>query len=92
MTLCLCENRAVGDAEGYEVRFANGDTEVADSLWGARHALASRVAFAADPAHPRDVLPARIYRLGPQFFGGRTFAEEILTVSELAAVAPEERG
>jgi hypothetical protein len=82
----------VGDAEGYEVRLANGDTEVADSLWGARHAIARRVAFAADPARPGDVLPARIYRLGRQFFGGRTFAEEILTASELAAVSREEPG
>jgi hypothetical protein len=82
----------MGEGERYEVQLANGETELADSLWGARHALARRVAFAADPARPLDVLPARIYRLGRQFFGGRTFAEEILTASELTAVSSDEPG
>jgi hypothetical protein len=82
----------VGDAERYEVQLASGETEVADSLWGARHVVARRVAFASDPADPAEILPARIYRLGRQYFGGRTFAEEIRTANELTAVSSEEHG
>ena len=74
--------------ERFEVRLANGETEVASSLWGARHVIARRAAFDADPLRPANVLPARIYKLGPQFFGGRTFAEEIRTVSELSPEPP----
>ena len=36
-----------------------------------------------DPLHPRNVLPARIYKLGKQYFGGRVFAEEILSLRDL---------
>jgi hypothetical protein len=32
------------------------------------------------------VLPARIFKLGPQYFGGSIFAEETLSVSELSPV------
>jgi len=66
------------------VQLANGDREIVDSLWAAHHAIARRAAFDADPLRPRNVLPARIYRLGKQYFGGRVFAEEILSVSELS--------
>jgi hypothetical protein len=41
-------------AESFEVKLANGEVETADSLWGARHALARRAAFAAR----RDPQPA----------------------------------
>jgi hypothetical protein len=68
----------------YEVEFPNGERETADSLWGAHHAIARRAAFDVDPLKPRNVLPARIYKLGKQYFGGRVFAEEILSVSELS--------
>ena len=68
----------------YEVEFPNGERETADSLWGAHHAIARRAAFDIDPLKPRNVLPARIYKLGKQYFGGRVFAEEILSVSELS--------
>jgi hypothetical protein len=73
----------------YEVKFANGETEIADSLWGAHHAIARRAAFDMDPLRPTNVLPARIFKLGPQFFGGRTFAEEILSVGELTPAPPD---
>ena len=73
----------------YEVKLANGETEIADSLWGAHHAIARRAAFDRDPLRPTNVLPARIYKLGPQFFGGRTFAEEIVSVSELTPAPPD---
>jgi hypothetical protein len=78
----------VADEERYEVRLANGETEHADSLWGARHVIARRAAFDTDPLRPANVLPARIYKLGRQFFGGRTFAEEIRTVGELSPGPP----
>jgi hypothetical protein len=78
----------VVDAEQYEVRLANGEVEVADSLWGAHHAIARRAAFDADPLKPRNVLPARISKLGKQYFGGRVFVEEILTVKELSTNEP----
>ena len=41
-----------------------------------------------DPLHPRNVLPARIYKLGKQYFGGRVFAEEVLSVRELNPETP----
>jgi hypothetical protein len=78
----------VADAERYEVRLANGDVEIADSLWGAHHAIARRAAFAADPLKPRSVLPARISKLGKQYFGGRVFVEEILSVKDLSTNEP----
>ena len=68
----------------YEVEFPNGEREAADALWGAHHAIARRAAFDIDPLKPRNVLPARIYKLGRQYFGGRVFAEEIRSVSELS--------
>jgi hypothetical protein len=67
----------------YEVLLANGERETVDSLWAAHHAIARRAAFDADPLRPRNVLPARIYKLGKQYFGGRVFAEEILSVRDL---------
>jgi hypothetical protein len=73
----------------YEVKLANGDVEVADSLWGARHLLAQRVAFAPDPTRPSTVLPATVSKLGRQFFGGRVFVETITTVAELSAISDE---
>jgi hypothetical protein len=72
------------DAIQYEVKLANGDVEVADSLWGARHIVARRAAFAPDPVRPTTVLPATISKLGKQFFGGRAFVERIEAVSELS--------
>jgi hypothetical protein len=78
----------VTDDARYEVRLANGEVEVAESLWGAHHAIARRAAFDADPLDPRNVLPARISKLGRQYFGGRTFVEEIRSVSELAPDPP----
>ena len=72
----------------YEVQLANGDREIADSLWAAHHVIARRAAFDADPLRPRNVLPARIYKLGKQYFGGRVFVEEILTVVELSTNEP----
>jgi hypothetical protein len=78
----------VADETQYEVQLANGDREVAASLWAAHHAVARRAAFDADPLRPVNVLPARIYKLGPQFFGGRVFHEEITSVSELSPSPP----
>jgi hypothetical protein len=78
----------VAAEERFEVRLANGETEVASSLWAAHHVIARRAAFDADPLRPANVLPARISRLGPQFFGGRTFVEEIRTVRELSPEPP----
>jgi hypothetical protein len=72
----------------YEVQLANGDREITDSLWAAHHVIARRAAFDADPLRPRNVLPARIYKLGKQYFGGRVFAEEILSVRELSPEPP----
>jgi hypothetical protein len=74
----------------YEVSLANGETETAESLWGAYHVVARRAAFDADPLHPRNVLPARITRLGKQYFGGRVFVEEIATVGELSALSSQD--
>ncbi len=78
------------DDTRYEVRFPNGRREIADSLWGAHHLVARRAAFDTDPLRPTNVLPARIFRLGPQYFGGSVFAEEILSVSELSPTPPPE--
>ena len=77
----------MGDDERFEVRLANGDVEAADSLWGARHIVARRVAFDDDPLDPRNVLPAEISRTGPNLFGGRVFVELISTVTELSTNA-----
>ena len=74
----------------YEVRFPNGDREIADSLWGAHHLIARRAAFDTDPLRPTNVLPARIFKLGQQYFGGSVFAEEIMSVSELSPTPPGE--
>jgi hypothetical protein len=73
----------VGEELQYEVRFSNGEVEVADSLWAAHHLIARRAAFAEDPLRPRDVFPARISKLGKQFFGGRAFVSELMSVREL---------
>ena len=73
----------------YEVKLANGDVEIADSLWGARHLVSQRVAFAPDPTRPSGVLPVTISKLGKQFFGGRVFVETIATAAELSAIPPE---
>jgi hypothetical protein len=70
--------------ESYEVELANGEKKTADSLWGAHHAIARRAAFDTDPLEPRNVLPARIYKVGKQYFGGKVFAEEIRSVDELS--------
>jgi hypothetical protein len=69
---------------GFEVRFANGDVETADSLWGARHAVARRAAFDTDPTHPVNVLPAEIWKTGANVFRGRVYVETINKVSELS--------
>jgi hypothetical protein len=73
----------MSDETRYEVQLANGERETVDSLWAANHAIARRAAFDADPLRPRNVLPARIYKLGKQYSGGRVFAEEILSVRDL---------
>ncbi len=73
------------DAIAYEVRLANGETESAESLWGARHVVARRAAFDADPLRPVNVLPAEIWKVGANFFGGRVFVETIRSVGELSA-------
>ena len=80
----------MAEEKHYEVRFPNGDREVADSLWAAHHLIARRAAFDSDPLHPTNVLPARIFKLGKQYFGGSVFAEEILSVSELSPTPPAE--
>ncbi|HWB22737.1 MAG TPA: hypothetical protein VG652_07595 [Gaiellaceae bacterium] len=74
----------MADQERYEARLANGDVEVADSLWGARHHIARRAAFDENPLQPRNVLPAEIWKTGSQLFGGRAFVEKIFTVGELS--------
>ena len=68
----------------FEARLANGDVEVAESLWGARHAIARRVAFDADPLNPRNVLPAEIWKKDKSLFGGQVFVEKIFTAAELS--------
>ena len=72
------------DAIVFEIRLANGDVETADSLWGARHAVARRAAFDENPLEPRNVLPAEIWKKAPNLFGGGVFVEKILTVAELS--------
>jgi hypothetical protein len=69
----------------FEAKLANGETERADSLWGARHVVARRVAFDVDPLNPRNVLPAEIWKLEPATFGGRVFVELISSPSDLTA-------
>lgn len=71
-------------APKFEVRLADGEVEIADSLWAARHLIARRVAFADDPTDPRNVLPAKIWQRAPNLFGGRAFVEEIRTTAELS--------
>ena len=68
----------------FEARLANGDIEVADSLWGARHHIARRAAFDRDPLNPSNVLPAEIWKTGPTLFGGRALVESIFAVAELS--------
>jgi hypothetical protein len=75
----------VADEIRFEARLANGEVEVADSLWGARHQIARRVAFDTDPLDPRNVLPAEIWKMGAHLFGGRAFVEKIFTAAELSA-------
>jgi hypothetical protein len=69
----------------YEARLANGESERAESLWGARHVVARRIAFASDPLDPRDVLPAEIWKLDRSVFGGRVFVEQIASPTDLTA-------
>jgi hypothetical protein len=47
----------MSEGVSFEVRLANGDKEVADSLWGARHVVARRAAFDKDPLRPVNALP-----------------------------------
>jgi hypothetical protein len=68
----------------YEVKLANGEVEVAESIWGARHIIARRVAFDRDPLNPLNVLPAEIWRTGRHLYGGRVFVERIYATSELS--------
>jgi len=79
-----CKNPDV--AAQFEVRLANGELEVAESLWGARHLIARRLAFHPDPLNPRSVLPAEISKTGENLFGGRVFVERISTPAELSTV------
>ena len=72
--------------ERYEARLANGERESADSLWGARHVVARRVAFDANPLDPRNVLPAEIWKTAPAVFGRGVFVERIETAAELTAL------
>lgn len=69
---------------GFQVRFSDGEVETVDSLWGARHAVARRVAFDTDPLRPRNALPAEIYRLDARVFGGRVFVERIDSAADLS--------
>ena len=77
---------------GFEVRLANGEKDVADSLWGARHILARRAAFDTDPLRPVNVLPAEIWKLDPSKFGGRVYVETVSAVSELSELGDPEAG
>ena len=72
--------------ERYEARLANGERESADSLWGARHVVARRVAFDTNPLDPRNILPAEIWKQSPAVFGGGVFVERIETAAELTAL------
>ncbi|HEX4521822.1 MAG TPA: hypothetical protein VH063_19770 [Gaiellaceae bacterium] len=76
------------DETRFEVQLADGTRETADSLWGAHHVIARRAAFDTNPVKPVNVLPAKIWKLGAQYFGGRTFLEEILSVNELSPDPP----
>jgi hypothetical protein len=76
----------VSEGTTFEVRLANGETEQADSLWGARHAIARRAAFDTDPLHPRNVLPAEVWKAGPNVFGRGIFVERVQTAAELSAI------
>ena len=67
----------------FEARLANGESERAESLWGARHIVARRVAFDTDPLNPRNVLPAEIWKLDRAVFGGKVFVELISSPSDL---------
>jgi hypothetical protein len=75
----------VADDVRYEVRFDDGEVEVADSLWAAHHLIARRAAFADDPLRPHGVFPVRISKLGKQFFGGRVFVSEVGSAAELSS-------
>jgi hypothetical protein len=68
----------------FEIRLANGEVEIGESLWGARHIVARRVAFDTDPLDPRNVLPAEIWKTGPNLVGGRAYVETIYTADELS--------
>jgi hypothetical protein len=75
----------MGDAAvSFEVRLANGEREAADSLWGARHVIARRAAFDEDPLRPVNVLPAEIWKIGANLFGGGVYVETISTAAELS--------
>jgi hypothetical protein len=76
------------DDTRFEVQLADGTRETSDSLWGAHHVIARRAAFDVNPLNPTNVLPAKIWKLGAQYFGGRTFLEEIRSVSELSPDPP----
>ncbi len=68
----------------FEARLASGKVEIAESLWGARHIIARHVAFDTDPLNPKNVLPAEIWKKGPNLFGGRAFVEKIFTAADLS--------
>jgi hypothetical protein len=72
--------------ERYEVRLANGEALPTASLWAARHEIARRVAFDTDPVNPQNVLPAEIWKTGPNVFGRGVFVERIETAAELSAI------
>ena len=90
MGACACDDLEVSEPTSFAVRYADGSVEQADSLWGARHLIARRVAFAANPVDPRDVLPAQIFEQGRHLFGGRVVIERIETAAELTRVAGTE--
>jgi hypothetical protein len=70
----------------FEVRFAGGERKSGDSLWAVRHIVARSIAFDRDPLDPRSVLPAEIWQIDPNVFGGRTYIETIHTAAELSAI------
>jgi hypothetical protein len=74
----------------FEVRYADGSVEPADSLWGARHLIARRVAFDSNPVDPRSVLPAQIFEKGRHLFGGRAVVEKIESTDELTSISGSE--
>ena len=81
-----CKNPGMAATTSFEVRFANGESELAESLWGARHLIARRIAFHDDPLDTRSILPAEISKTGGNLFGGRVFVERISTAAELSSV------